>query len=156
MSVLKWIGICQQDAILLRRCRWWVSFKFRWGATYVTWLDYTCIELTYSVYLGGIPILFFRVFWSCRSGRVRFSSSFVPLEKKPIVATTVQPNCITTSGSVRVLVCLLVLGQWLEVARQALQLLVQDQKQYPWSSTWNLRLCYNKLGLVPLRLQEMW
>ena len=72
------------------------------GATYVIndWTIHAYQELTYSVYLSGNTNFVLEYFEAAGQARVRFSSSFVPLEK-PIVATTVQPNCITTSGSVR-------------------------------------------------------
>ena len=72
------------------------------GATFVVnnWTTHSYQEQTYVAYLAGNTNFVLEYFEATGQARVRFLSSFVPLEK-PIVAATVQPNCITTSGSVR-------------------------------------------------------
>ncbi len=82
------------------------------GATFVVnnWTTHSYQEQTYVAYLAGNTNFVLEYFEAAGQARVRFSSSFVPLEK-PIVATTVQPNCVTTSGSVR-LIGLPSLGSW--------------------------------------------
>ncbi len=72
------------------------------GATFVVnnWATHSYQEQTYVTYLSGSTNFVLEYFEAAGQARVRFLSSFVPLEK-PIVATTVQPNCITPTGSVR-------------------------------------------------------
>jgi hypothetical protein len=72
------------------------------GATFVIndWTAHSYGEQTYVAYLSGNTNFVLEYFEAAGQARVRFSSSFIPLER-PTVASRVQPNCITPTGSVR-------------------------------------------------------